>query len=67
MPNYQTERVDIHNLVPLEEEWELFIYQSPSVLKVRDPVLAKRLEEALCRGESIEITWDSDSGEVLSQ
>ena len=65
MPDIQTEVVDIHDIVSVGEVWELTIYQSPSVLCVRDGELARRLEEALRQGRPIEISWNPDSGEVV--
>jgi hypothetical protein len=65
MPDIQTELVDIHDIVSVGQSWELTIYQSPSVLSVRDAELARRLEEAFRQGRSIEISWDPDSGLVV--
>jgi len=64
MADIQTELVDIHEIVPVGAVWELTIYQSPSVLSVRDAELAGRLKEALRQGRPIEISWDPDSGLV---
>ena len=65
MADIQTEVVDIHDIVAVGDRWELKVYQSPSVLCVRDGELAGRLEEALQQGRPIEISWDPDSGEVV--
>ncbi len=65
MSDKQREIVDVHDLVAVGAEWELTIYQSPSVLKVKDAKLAGRLEEALRQGRPIEICWDPDSGIVV--
>lgn len=65
MSDIQTDLVDIHDIVSVGAAWELRIYQSPSVLFVRDAELAERLQEALRQGRPIELSWNPDSGEVV--
>ena len=61
----QTETVEVHSLQKNGDDWTLCVYQTPSVLRVREVALAERLQKALEESLSVVLSWEPESGLVV--
>ena len=61
----QTETVEVHSLQKNGDDWILCVYQTPSVLRVREVALAERLQKALEESLSVVLSWEPESGLVV--